>query len=154
MRGGTPRSPSAGLAHHTTVSPSPCTSIPRRGTIYEKITLVISRLISKGMTDIEMRDVQIRPVHGAAAISVGLAHFAAPQVFEPFNRLGFPQHARTFTYINGGIETTLGILTAVPRTRRHAQALGLCYVGYLATCIAATQVRLRRGLSRDTRPIE
>lgn len=105
------------------------------------------------MTGIDMRDMQIRPAHGATAISIGLAHFAAPQVFEPFNRLGFPHNARTFTYINGGIETTLGILTAVPQTRRHAEALGLCYIGYLAACILATQVRLRRGLSRDRGPI-
>ncbi|WP_310784555.1 hypothetical protein [Mycobacterium sp. Z3061] len=105
------------------------------------------------MTGIEMRDMQIRRAHGAAAISIGLAHFAAPQVFEPFNRLGFPHNARTFTYINGGIETTLGILTTAPRTRRHAKAFGLCYIGYLATCIITTQARLRRHLSRDSRAI-
>jgi len=110
-------------------------------------------LIEKNMTGSDKRGVQIRPAHGAAAISIGLAHFAAPQVFEPFNRLGFPHNARTFTYINGGIETTLGILTAVPRTRGRAKVFGLCYIGYLATCILATQVRLRRGLSRDNRAI-
>lgn len=89
----------------------------------------------------------------AAAVSVGLAHFLAPRVFEPFNRLGFPRHARAFTYINGGIETTLGILAAIPRTRRHAHALGLCYVGYLMTCIVATQLRSRRDVGRDSGPV-
>lgn len=101
------------------------------------------------MTDISIRRRRNRPAHAAAATGVGLAHFLAPRVFEPFNRLGFPHHARAFTYINGGIETTLGILTAIPRTRPHAHALGLCYVTYLTTCIVVTQVRSRRFSSRD-----
>lgn len=99
------------------------------------------------MTDIGVRPRPNRPVRATGAISIGLAHFLAPRVFEPFNRLGFPQHARTFTYINGGIETTLGILTAIPRTRRHAYGLGLCYITYLTTCIIATQIRSRRHVS-------
>ncbi|WP_231968744.1 MULTISPECIES: hypothetical protein [unclassified Mycobacterium] len=96
------------------------------------------------MTDIKIRRRQNRPVHAAAGICAGLAHFLAPSVFEPFNRLAFPRHARAFTYINGGIETTLGILAALPRTRLHAYTLGVCYLAYLTTCIVATQVRSRR----------
>ena len=99
------------------------------------------------MTDIGVRRRQ-KPARAAVAISIGLAHFLAPRVFEPFNRLGFPQHARAFTYINGGIETTLGLLTAIPPTRRHAHVLGLCYITYLTTCILTTQVRSRRHDSR------
>lgn len=96
------------------------------------------------MTDIGIRRQENRPVQAAAAISIGLAHFLAPRLFERFNRLGFPHHARAFTYINGGIETILGTLAAIPRTRRRAHVLGLCYITYLTTCIATTQLRSRR----------
>lgn len=99
------------------------------------------------MTDIGIRRRENRPVQAAAAISIGLAHFLAPRVFERFNRLGFPHHARAFTYINGGIEAILGILAAVPRTRRRAHILGVYYIAYLATCIATTQLRSGRIVS-------
>ncbi|OBI03683.1 hypothetical protein A5715_07690 [Mycolicibacter heraklionensis] len=88
---------------------------------------------------------QLGPAHGVAAIIIGVAHFVVPSGFDPFNRLGFPDRARTFTYINGGIETMLGILATIPRTRRHAQVLGLSYITYLTICIASTQFRLRSG---------
>jgi uncharacterized membrane protein len=103
------------------------------------------------MIGIGVRRRQNRSAHAGVAISVGLAHFLAPRVFEPFNRLGFPEHARAFTYINGGLETTLGIMRAIPRTRRHAHILGLCYITYLTTCIIATQLRSRRDAKRDSR---
>jgi uncharacterized membrane protein len=94
----------------------------------------------------------VRPASGAAAIGVGVAHFVAPAIFEPFNRLGFPQHARAFTYLNGAIETTIGVLTVIPRARRQATVLSLCYLTYLAISIVGTQVRLQHTLSRGVRP--
>lgn len=106
------------------------------------------------MTDTDVRRRQNRPARAAVGIGVGLAHFLAPRVFDPFNRLGFPRHARAFTYINGGIETTLGILAAIPRTRRHAYVLGLGYIAYLTTCIVAVQVRSRRNVSSDGARVE
>ncbi|ORW16424.1 hypothetical protein AWC18_18790 [Mycolicibacter nonchromogenicus] len=97
------------------------------------------------MTHTGKRVLQLGPSHGVAGIIVGVAHFVVPSRFDSFNRLGFPDRARTFTYINGGIETMLGILAMIPRTRRHARVLGLCYITYLTICIAITQFRLRRG---------
>lgn len=97
------------------------------------------------MTHSGKRALQLGPAHGVAAIIIGVAHFVVPSGFDPFNRLGFPDRARTFTYINGGIETMLGILATIPRTRRHAQVLGLSYITYLTICIASTQFRLRSG---------
>lgn len=101
------------------------------------------------MSDTVMRVFRMGRVGGVAAIGVGVAHFVVPRTFEPFNRLGFPKHARTFTYVNGAIETTIGVLTVSAATRRHATVLSLCYLTYLASSILGAQVRLRRNASRD-----
>lgn len=92
------------------------------------------------------------PLHGWAAVIVGLAHFLAPRVFYPFNRLAFPVGVRTFTYIHGGVETLLGVLTVADGTRRPAKVLGIGYLGYLATCITVTQIRRRRAASSSGSP--
>jgi uncharacterized membrane protein len=97
------------------------------------------------MTDNGKRGLQIGPVHGTAAIIVGVTHFVVPRIFEPFNRLGFPRRPRAFTYVNGAIETLIGVLAAIPRTRQQATALSVCYITYLTSCIVSSQVRLRWG---------
>lgn len=87
---------------------------------------------------------------GRAVLAIGLAHFAIPEAFDPINRLGFPGHTRTFTYINGGVESLLGVLMANRRTSRKARILSACYVIHLtgnivraqATRQAATVVRV------------
>jgi len=76
---------------------------------------------------------------------IGAAHFLVPRVFDPVNRLGFPTRARTFTYVNGGVETLIGILMAVPRTRRLSSVVSTCYVAYLAIAILRAQLWSRRG---------
>lgn len=83
-----------------------------------------------------------RRIRGRAALAIGLAHFAFPNLFDPINRLGFPGHARTFTYINGGIESAMGVLMASRRAQRQANILAVCYVVYLTgnfICARATR---------------
>jgi uncharacterized membrane protein len=68
--------------------------------------------------------------------AIGLAHFVVPSVFDPINRLGFPDRPRTFTYVNGGIETLIGATMAFPRTRRWSLIISACYVVHLTTNFA------------------
>src|SRR5690242_7563447 len=81
---------------------------------------------------------------GLSVSMIGLAHFVAPRYFDPINRLGFPNHARTFTYVNGALETLIGLLMAGPGTRRQSTVVSTCYVVYLTTAILFTQQRTLR----------
>ena len=76
---------------------------------------------------------------------VGVAHFLVPRFFDPINRLGFAEHARMFTYINGAIETTIGVMMANPRMSRQLTIVSACYVIHLTSNIVRNQVRIRRG---------
>lgn len=82
---------------------------------------------------------------GLSTSLIGVAHFVVPRVFDPINRLGFPNHARTFTYVNGALETMIGVFMAGPRTRRLSKVVSGCYVTYLTSAVLLTQVRTRRG---------
>lgn len=84
-------------------------------------------------------------------IVIGVAHFLVPRIFDPINRLGFAEHARMFTYINGAIETTIGVMMANPRTRRQSTIVSACYVIHLTSNIVRNQVRIRRGGSSESR---
>jgi hypothetical protein len=77
---------------------------------------------------------------GAALAAVGLAHFAKPQAFASITAAAFPDNTRRHTYVNGGIETALGVGLVLPQTRKLAVAGALGYVGYLA----ANVIRARR----------
>ncbi len=80
------------------------------------------------------------PVIGAGLAAVGLAHFAKPEAFETITASAFPTNTRRHTYVNGGIETALGVGLAVPRTRRVAVAGVVAYLGYLGL----SAIRARR----------
>lgn len=78
---------------------------------------------------------------GLSVSIIGMAHFVAPRYFDPINRLGFPTHARTFTYVNGALETLIGLLMASPGARRQCTVVSACYVVYLTTAVLLTQQR-------------
>ncbi|WP_082948139.1 MULTISPECIES: hypothetical protein [unclassified Mycobacterium] len=103
------------------------------------------------MADIDTRGERARRALGLLGGLIGVAHFLVPWIFDPFNRLGFPHHARTFTYVNGAIETALGVLMLRPHTRRPTPILSVCYITYLTISILRTQLRTRRG---DGRPVQ
>ncbi len=103
------------------------------------------------MTDIDTRSARTRGALGLTTSLIGVAHFLVPQMFDPFNRLGFPNHARTFTYLNGTIETTIGVLLLRPYTRRPSTVLSACYIAYLTISTLRTQLRTRRG---DGHPVQ
>ncbi|GJF20289.1 membrane protein [Mycolicibacterium cyprinidarum] len=72
-------------------------------------------------------------VAGLALAGAGLAHFAVPQLFEGLTKPAFPDNTRQHVYIDGGIETAVGLGLAVPQTRKLA-LVGL--TGYLLYLIA------------------
>lgn len=80
------------------------------------------------------------PGIGAALAAAGLAHFAKPEAFEAITKTAFPNNTRRYTYVNGGIETALGVALVVPKTRKFAYAGAVGYLAYLI----ANAVRARR----------
>jgi uncharacterized membrane protein len=82
--------------------------------------------------------------------AIGVAHFLVPRIFDPINRPGFAEHARLFTYINGAIETTIGVMMANPRTRQQLTIVSSCYAIHLTSNIVRNQVRIRRGGSHGS----
>ncbi len=68
---------------------------------------------------------------GLAIAGIGLAHFAFPASFDPINEMAFPARPRRYTYINGGIETAMGLTLLRPAPRSVSKALSVGYVCYL-----------------------
>jgi uncharacterized membrane protein len=71
------------------------------------------------------------PGAGAALAATGVAHFAKPQLFEPLTATAFPNNTRRHVYVNGTIETALGVGLIAPQTRKFALAGLVGYLGYL-----------------------
>jgi uncharacterized membrane protein len=71
-------------------------------------------------------------IAGLVLAGTGVAHFVSPQLFDSITRSAFPSNTRQNIYINGGIETAVGLGLAVPKTRKLA-LVGLAGYGlYLA----------------------
>ncbi|AQA03852.1 hypothetical protein BVC93_17050 [Mycobacterium sp. MS1601] len=68
---------------------------------------------------------------GLALAATGVAHFVKPELFESITAPAFPQNTRRFIYINGGIESALGLGLLSTKTRKAALFGGLGYVAYL-----------------------
>jgi uncharacterized membrane protein len=71
------------------------------------------------------------PGIGVALAATGLSHFARPQWYEPMTKLAFPKNTRRHVYVDGGIETAIGVGLVVPQTRKYAIAGAAGYLGYL-----------------------
>lgn len=69
---------------------------------------------------------------GMLIAGTGLAHFAAPRVFEPITAPLFPEDTRTWVYRNGATELALGAALAKGRTRKAGIAGLTAYVVWLA----------------------
>ena len=70
---------------------------------------------------------------GLAIAGVGVAHFISPQLFEPITKSAFPRNTTQHLYINGGIETVLGLGLANRSTRGLATLGSIGYIAYLAS---------------------
>ena len=68
---------------------------------------------------------------GLALAGMGVAHYVTPQVFETITKPAFPRNTRQHVYLNGGIETALGLGISSPKTRTIALVGTLGYLAYL-----------------------
>lgn len=83
------------------------------------------------MSDETQRSSPLARYIGLTLTVFGLAHFASPTVFDPLTSQAFPKRTRQHTYVDGGVETALGIGLLVRPTRRIAAAGLLGYLAYL-----------------------
>lgn len=70
-------------------------------------------------------------VTGVSLVGAGLAHFVAPQLFEPITKPAFPDDTARHIKVNGSIETAIGVGFLIPKTRKLAVIGALGYVVYL-----------------------
>ena len=69
---------------------------------------------------------------GLMVAASGLLHFVRPELFEPVNRqLGFIERTRRHVYINGAIETGMGIGIASGKARTLTRIVSVCFPAYL-----------------------
>ncbi len=73
---------------------------------------------------------------GLALAGTGVAHFVRPELFESITEQAFPQNTLQNIYLNGGIETAIGLGLAAPKTRKVAVVGLLGYLAYLAGNVA------------------
>ena len=73
---------------------------------------------------------------GLGLAGIGAAHYVQPQLFESITVAAFPRDTKQHIYVNGGIETALGLGLAVRKTRKLAIVGALGYVAYLAGNVA------------------
>lgn len=73
---------------------------------------------------------------GLLLAATGLAHFVRPAAFQTLTESAFSGDIRRHTYINGGIETALGVGLVAPKTRKPAVAGLIGYGAYLGAAVA------------------
>jgi len=78
----------------------------------------------------------VKPI-ALAIVGSGLTHFISPQLIEPATKPLFPNNTPRYVYVNGALETALG-LGLWARCSRKVAAVGL--IGY-AIYIASNAVR-------------
>ena len=69
---------------------------------------------------------------GLAIAGVGVAHFVKPELFDDITAQAFPRDTRKHLYIDGGIETAIGLGLAARKTLKLAVVGVLGYGAYLA----------------------
>ena len=69
---------------------------------------------------------------GLAVAGVGVAHFVKPELFDDVTAQAFPRDTRKHLYIDGGMETAIGLGLAAQKTRKLAVVGLLGYGAYLA----------------------
>ena len=75
-------------------------------------------------------------VAGLALAGTGLSHFVVPQVYEGLTKSAFPTNTRQHIYIDGAIETVVGLGIASPKTRKLALGGLVAYGLYMAVNVA------------------
>lgn len=68
---------------------------------------------------------------GLGVAATGLAHFVKPELFEDATKQAFPKDTQQHIYIDGAIETAIGLGLVVPQTRKLALVGIVAYGAYL-----------------------
>lgn len=76
---------------------------------------------------------------GMLIAGTGLAHFAAPRLFESVTAPLFPEGTRSWVYRNGATELALGAALTAGRTRKVGIAGLAAYVAWLASRAVANR---------------
>ncbi len=69
---------------------------------------------------------------GLAIAGAGVAHFTSPRLFDGITKQAFPRDTRRHLYVNGGIETAIGLGFSSRKTRPLAIVGLIGYGAYLA----------------------
>lgn len=77
------------------------------------------------------RGSRLAKIAGLGLAAAGVAHFASPTVFDPLTSQAFPRRTRQHTYIDGGVETALGLGLLLRPTRKFALGGLAAYIAYL-----------------------
>ena len=75
---------------------------------------------------------RVAKIAGLGLAGVGVAHFTSPQLFDDITRQAFPRDTRKHVYIDGGIETAIGLGFTSRKTRPLAIIGLIGYGAYLA----------------------
>ena len=75
-------------------------------------------------------------IAGLGVAATGLSHFVRPELFETVTASAFPDNTLQHTYIDGAIETAIGVGLIAPKTRKLAVAGLLAYGAYLGISVA------------------
>ena len=77
---------------------------------------------------------------GFVLTAVGVAHFAAPDVFEQITKPVFPENTAEWVVRNGATEAAIGAAMMIKRTRKLGVLALLGYAGWLGyTAVDATR---------------
>lgn len=79
---------------------------------------------------------RIASLVGLGLAGVGVAHFVKPELFDDVTGQAFPRETRKHVFIDGGIETAIGLGLASAKTRKLAVLGLLGYGAYLAGNVA------------------
>ncbi|MGZ6779078.1 MAG: hypothetical protein ACXVGO_08805 [Mycobacterium sp.] len=79
---------------------------------------------------------RIATLAGLAVAGVGVAHFVKPEAFEDITVRAFPRDTRKHLFINGGLETAIGLGLSSRKTRKLAVVGLIGYGAYLAGNVA------------------
>ena len=75
-------------------------------------------------------------IAGLILAVTGLSHFVVPQAYQKLTEPAFPNDTRKHIYIDGAIETAVGLGIAAPQTRKFALAGLVAYLLYLGANVA------------------
>ena len=70
-------------------------------------------------------------VGGLALAATGVSHFVVPAVYDEITKAAFPTNTRQHVYIDGAIETAVGLGLAAQRTRKLAAVGLVLYLLYM-----------------------